>query len=103
MQDIKLGVLANEKRWGSFEVAKLLIEKGADINARDKYNRTALMLAERAKKNDGSIPSMMAEWEEFSRKTFTLSLLSLWKFSEKGKRRERYNKMISFLKKHGAE
>nr|WP_297278145.1 ankyrin repeat domain-containing protein [uncultured Brachyspira sp.] len=32
-------------RNGHLEVVKLLIDKGADVNAKDDYNRTALMLA----------------------------------------------------------
>ncbi len=40
-----LTVLMYAANWGDLELVKVLVEGGADINARDRYGRTALTFA----------------------------------------------------------
>ena len=62
-QEEKNTELLNASEYGDTDTARILIEAGADVNAKNKYGETALIIAYQSQPDDGGdIAELLKEY-----------------------------------------
>lgn len=62
-QEEKNTELLNASEYGDTDTARMLIEAGADVNAKNKYGETALIIAYQSQPDDGGdIAELLKEY-----------------------------------------